>query len=182
MTKNEVEVLENLEKTYREAVSLICRISQKESDEMQKKICDQLNINCQTATKLTAILKDNNTTREKELTNIVTRYMQILGVPANIKGYCYLRTAIVLVINNNGLINSMMNDVYQTVAKRYNTTVSRVERAIRHAIEVSFSKTSDLKLRSEIFGNSIPIKKWKPTNSAYIAGVADYILQNHNIA
>ncbi len=102
----------------------------------------------------------------------VTNIMHQLGVPAHIKGYLYLRDAITMVIEEIALIGAVTKELYPTVAKKYNTTPSRVERAIRHAIEVSWERGNFAEMKS-IFGNSVEEKSGKPTNSQFIAKIAD---------
>ncbi len=102
----------------------------------------------------------------------VTNIMHQLGVPANIKGYMYLRDAITMVIKEIDLIGAVTKELYPAVAQKYNTTPSRVERAIRHAIEVSWERGNFGEMKS-IFGDSIGEKSGKPTNSQFIAKIAD---------
>lgn len=106
-------------------------------------------------------------------TNITMRIQQ-LGVPAHIKGYQYIRDAITMVIKDMDTINSITKYLYPTVAKHYNTTASRVERAIRHAIEVAWDRGNPDVL-NELFGYTIQGSKGKPTNSEFIALIADKI-------
>lgn len=106
-------------------------------------------------------------------TNITMRIQQ-LGVPAHIKGYQYIRDAITMVIEDMDTINSITKYLYPTVAKHYNTTASRVERAIRHAIEVAWDRGNPDVL-NELFGYTIQGSKGKPTNSEFIALIADKI-------
>ena len=105
---------------------------------------------------------------EMEITNI----MHEIGVPAHIKGYQYLRDAIKMVVNEMDIINSITKQLYPTIAREYNTTPSRVERAIRHAIEVAWSR-GQVDAIDQIFGYTVSIGKGKPTNSEFIAMVAD---------
>lgn len=180
MTKNEIEVLENLQKTYREAVELICKLSEKGSEEGRKAICDQLESNCEKAAQLTAVLKGDGT--KESLESIVTNYLIVLGVPSNLQGYSYLRTAIILAIKDNSVVRDVTERVYKPLANQYGTTISRVERSIRYAIEISFKFTTDQKLISQIFGVNVQSGKRKLTNVVYIAGIADYVLQKHDFA
>lgn len=105
---------------------------------------------------------------------IVTNIIHEIGVPAHIKGYQYLRDAIILVVKDIDIINSITKQLYPTIAKLYHTTPSRVERAIRHAIEVAWDrgKTDTIE---ELFGYVITNGKAKPTNSEFIALIADKI-------
>ena len=102
----------------------------------------------------------------------VTRIIHQIGVPAHIKGYQYLRSAILLAVTDPNTINSVTKVLYPTVAKMYSTTASRVERAIRHAIEVAWSK-GDVDVLLSYFGYTIQESKGKPTNSEFIAMIAD---------
>ncbi len=109
---------------------------------------------------------------EVDLEAKVTGIIHEVGVPAHIKGYQYLREAIIMTVNNMDLINSITKQLYPTVAKRYNTTPSRVERAIRHAIEVAWDR-GDTDVLNSFFGYTIASGKGKPTNSEFIAMIAD---------
>ncbi|MCI5970935.1 MAG: sporulation transcription factor Spo0A [Oscillospiraceae bacterium] len=102
----------------------------------------------------------------------VTAIIQKIGVPAHIKGYQYMRDAIIMVIKDMDAINSVTKILYPTVAKKYNTTSSRVERAIRHAIEVAWDR-GDPEVLDEMFGYTILSSKGKPTNSEFIAMISD---------
>ena len=95
-------------------------------------------------------------------------------MPANIKGYQYLRDAILMTINDNEMINAVTKQLYPEVAKRHKTTSSRVERAIRHAIEVAWSR-GKMDTIDELFGYTVSNGKGKPTNSEFIALIADKI-------
>lgn len=117
----------------------------------------------------------NTASRSKnDLETNITMYIQQLGVPAHIKGYQYIRDAITMVIDDMDTINSITKLLYPTVAKHYNTTASRVERAIRHAIEVAWDRGNPDVL-NELFGYTILGSKGKPTNSEFIALIADKI-------
>lgn len=105
---------------------------------------------------------------EVEVTNI----MHEIGVPAHIKGYQYLRDAIMMVVKDLDIINSITKQLYPSIAREYNTTPSRVERAIRHAIEVAWSR-GQVDTIDSLFGYTVSIGKGKPTNSEFIAMVAD---------
>ena len=112
---------------------------------------------------------------KNELVNIeyiVTDIIHQIGIPAHIKGYHYLRTAIILSINDEEMINCVTKLLYPTVAQRYNTTSSRVERAIRHAIEIAWDR-GDVDVLNSIFGYTVHNMRGKPTNSEFVALVAD---------
>ena len=102
----------------------------------------------------------------------VTQIIHQIGVPAHIKGYQYLRTAILLTIQDSDIINSVTKVLYPSVAKKYATTTSRVERAIRHAIEVAWDR-GDVDTLNSYFGYTIQNNRGKPTNSEFIAMIAD---------
>ena len=102
----------------------------------------------------------------------VTKIIHQIGVPAHIKGYQYLRTAILLTVKDSDIINSVTKILYPSVAKKYQTTTSRVERAIRHAIEVAWDR-GDVDTLNSYFGYTIQNNRGKPTNSEFIAMIAD---------
>ena len=107
---------------------------------------------------------------EKDVTDMIHE----IGVPAHIKGYQYLRDAIVMSVNDMDMLNSITKILYPTIAKKYQTTSSRVERAIRHAIEVAWSR-GKMDTIDEMFGYTIHNGKGKPTNSEFIALITDRI-------
>jgi two-component system response regulator (stage 0 sporulation protein A) len=102
----------------------------------------------------------------------VTEVIHQIGVPAHIKGYQYLRDAIIMTIENIDVVNAVTKVLYPTVAKKYNTTSSRVERAIRHAIEVAWDR-GDIEVLQGYFGYTVSNIKGKPTNSEFISMIAD---------
>ncbi len=107
-----------------------------------------------------------------DLEVVVSDIMHQIGVPAHIKGYQYLREAIILSINDSEMMNSVTKVLYPTVAKTFSTTSSRVERAIRHAIEVAWDR-GDVDVLSSYFGYTIQNSRGKPTNSEFIAMISD---------
>lgn len=102
----------------------------------------------------------------------VTKIIHQIGVPAHIKGYQYLRTAILMAAEDASVINAVTKVLYPTVAKQYKTTASRVERAIRHAIEVAWDR-GDVDVLNSFFGYTVQNSRGKPTNSEFIAMIAD---------
>ena len=108
------------------------------------------------------------------LESMVTEIIHEIGVPAHIKGYKYLREAIILTVEDPEMINGVTKILYPTVAKRYSTTASRVERAIRHAIEVAWDR-GDVDTLQKYFGYTVSGIKGKPTNSECIAMIADHL-------
>ena len=119
------------------------------------------------------VVKDNVVT-DPELELMVTEIIHQIGVSAHIKGYHYLREAIILSVKNSEIINSVTKLLYPTVAKNHGTTSSRVERAIRHAIEVAWDR-GDIDVLNSYFGYTIQNDRGKPTNSEFIAMIADKI-------
>lgn len=113
---------------------------------------------------------------ETEITNIIHE----IGVPAHIKGYLYLREAIKMVIDNVELLGAVTKELYPSIAKKFNTTPSRVERAIRHAIEVAWSR-GKVDTINQLFGYTVHNTKGKPTNSKFIAMIADKLRLEHSM-
>ena len=116
----------------------------------------------------------NGEDRERNLESDVTNIIHEIGVPAHIKGYQYLREAIMMSVEDNEMLNSITKVLYPSIAKKYQTTPSRVERAIRHAIEVAWSR-GKMETLDAMFGYTINTGKGKPTNSEFIALIADKI-------
>lgn len=114
----------------------------------------------------------DHTKPSDDLEIIVSDIMHQIGVPAHIKGYQYLRTAILLTVNDPELMHSVTKVLYPTIAKMYSTTSSRVERAIRHAIEVAWDR-GDVDVLNAYFGYTIQNSRGKPTNSEFIAMISD---------
>lgn len=113
-------------------------------------------------------------TKSVKLEEIVTKYLKDMGIPANLKGYSYIRTAIMMTIQNPELVSAVTKILYPEIAVQYKTASNRVERSIRHAIEVTFQRGNSEFLYG-IFGNTISDVKGKPTNSEFIALLADEI-------
>ena len=116
--------------------------------------------------------RSDENSRTPDIETQVTKIIHQIGVPAHIKGYQYLRTAILLTVNDSDIINSVTKILYPSVAKKYQTTTSRVERAIRHAIEVAWDR-GDVDTLNSYFGYTIQNNRGKPTNSEFIAMIAD---------
>ena len=130
--------------------------------ELEDKILDTFN----TSEKKTINLLNNN------LQISISKMLHELGMPSHIKGYQYIREAISMVYNNPEIVGGITKELYPELASKFDTTVSRVERAIRHAIEVSWNR-GDWDLMEDVFGHSVDIDKAKPTNSEFIVTVAD---------
>lgn len=134
---------------------------------------------------------DINKKKKKESKNIdfhhnnlqisITKILHELGIPSHIKGYQYIREAIGIIYERPETIGGITKELYPELAEKFDTTVSRVERAIRHAIEVSWNR-ANWSLMEEIFGNSVDIDKAKPTNSEFIVTIADKLkLEFHKV-
>lgn len=128
--------------------------------------------------------KTVNTVEKKivihDLEQDVTNMIHEIGVPAHIKGYQYLREAIMMSVDDPSMISSITKILYPTIAKRFQTTPSRVERAIRHAIEVAWSR-GRMETLDAMFGYTIDTGKGKPTNSEFIALIADRIRLSYRV-
>ena len=123
-------------------------------------------------------------TDKVSIETLVTNIIHEIGVPAHIKGYQYLREAIIIAVNDMDVINAITKVLYPEVAKNFGTTPSRVERAIRHAIEVAWDR-GDLDTLQKFFGYTVSNTKGKPTNSEFIALIADKLqlqLKGQNVA
>ena len=110
--------------------------------------------------------------KKQSLENMVTEIIHEIGVPAHIKGYQYLRESIIRTVKDMSLMNAVTKALYPMVAKKYSTTPSRVERAIRHAIEVAWDR-GDIEVLQKYFGYTVSNSKGKPTNSEFIALISD---------
>lgn len=104
----------------------------------------------------------------------ISETLKELGVPVNLSGYFYLKYAVEVMLEDMSLVHYITKKLYPMVATKFNTTPSRVERAIRHAIEVGWHK-GDSKLRRELFRNTIDKTQYQPTNSEFIATIADWL-------
>ena len=123
---------------------------------------------------------EDKTATGVNLQTVISDLLHTLGVPTHIRGYQFIRDGI-LIIYNNSNISYVTKDVYPTIAEKYETTPSRVERAIRHAIEISWSR-GDINVMSDIFGNSLDLDRDKPTNSEYLTTLADRIKISNDLA
>jgi two-component system response regulator (stage 0 sporulation protein A) len=144
-----------------------------ELSDLEKRILDVSNVNKNTGK--TIDLYHNN------LQISITKILHELGIPSHIKGYQYIREGIEILYNKPDLIGGITKELYPEIANKFDTTVSRVERAIRHAIEVSWNR-GNWQLMEDIFGHSVDIDKAKPTNSEFIVTVADKLrLEFHKV-
>lgn len=119
--------------------------------------------------------------KERDLESSIAKIIHEVGVPAHIKGYLYLREAIWLVYHDIELLGSITKVLYPKIAEKYHTTPSRVERAIRHAIEVAWNR-GDLESLSSLFGYPVNVSKSKPTNSEFIAMVSDRLRLENRVS
>lgn len=138
-------------------------------------LCERILLFC--GRKTTSAPKSSDPPEEYQLEKMITEIIHQIGVPAHIKGYHYLRDAILMSIKEKEAINSVTKILYPSVAKHYKTTSSRVERAIRHAIEVAWDR-GDVDVLYSYFGYTIQNNRGKPTNSEFIAMIADKINLN----
>lgn len=115
-----------------------------------------------------------NPVKARNLDVEVTKIIHQMGVPAHIKGYQYLRDAIMLVIDDVSLLGAVTKELYPMIAEKYHTTPSRVERAIRHAIELAWDR-GNVDMMNRFFGYTINVERGKPTNSEFIAMIADKV-------
>ncbi len=125
-------------------------------------------------------VKKTESVYDQDLKISVTKLLHELGVPSHIKGYQYIREGILILYDNPEIIGGITKELYPEIASKFDTTVSRVERAIRHAIEVSWNR-GNIDLMEEIFGHSVDYDKAKPTNSEFIVTVADKLKIEHGI-
>lgn len=156
-------------------------------DVFTKRIRQMFNntISSDEAKKTVSILDTNeikiNKNEPVDLESEITSIIHEIGVPAHIKGYMYLREAISMVVNDIELLSAVTKELYPSIAKKYNTTASRVERAIRHAIEVAWSR-GQVDTINKLFGYTIHNDKGKPTNSEFIAMVADKLRLKNKVS
>ena len=144
-----------------------------EFDQLEQKIITCAN-KFTDAPKPKSVLQQPTVLDQRQLDTIVTAIIKEIGIPAHIKGYSYLREAIQMVYYNIELLGSVTKILYPEIAKKFSTTPSRVERAIRHAIEVAWNR-GNFESISEMFGYTVHHMKSKPTNSEFIAMIADKI-------
>lgn len=143
-----------------------------ELEDLEKRIVDV----CKSTNKGKHInLKQNN------LQISITKILHELGIPSHIKGYQYIREGIGIIFERPETIGGITKELYPELAQKFDTTVSRVERAIRHAIEVSWNR-GDWDLMEEIFGHSVDIDKAKPTNSEFIVTIADKLRLDYHVS
>ncbi len=183
-------VLENLKKIDEKKRPLVMAMSSFANPRLEKEILEagaayyflkpfDINMMAERIIKLSGwrneispLLVNSKCVTDTELEVMVTDIIHQIGVPAHIKGYHYLREAIMLSIKNSEIINSVTKLLYPTVAKNFSTTPSRVERAIRHAIEVAWDR-GDIDVLNSYFGYTIQNERGKPTNSEFIAMISD---------
>ena len=136
--------------------------------DLAERICQLCSMNCTKISETQRPPAELDTSLKIQVTEILHQ----IGVPAHIKGYHYLRDSILMAVEDPDIINSVTKRLYPGVAKRYNTTASRVERAIRHAIEVAWDR-GDVDILNSYFGYTIHNTRGKPTNSEFIAMISD---------
>ncbi|NLN14984.1 MAG: sporulation transcription factor Spo0A [Tissierellia bacterium] len=149
--------------------------------ERLKQICN-LNINSVNEESFMAAIKEEPAaSKERDLEGRITQIIQEIGIPAHIKGYQYIREAINMVIEDMDYLGAVTKELYPAVAAKFNTTPSRVERAIRHAIEVAWNR-GKIETLNKIFGYTVSNSKGKPTNSEFIALIADKLRLEEEVA
>ncbi len=121
------------------------------------------------------------TQKDRNIDTEVTAIIHEIGIPAHIKGYRYLREAILMVVDRVELLGGITKELYPTIARNHNTTPSRVERAIRHAIEVAWSR-GNVETINKLFGHTVNRERGKPTNSEFIAMVADKLRMESKVS
>ena len=126
-------------------------------------------------------MEKNEGYKEQNLESEVTSIIHEIGVPAHIKGYQYLREAIMMSVMDIEMLNSITKILYPTIAKKFQTTPSRVERAIRHGIELAWDR-GNIDLMNKYFGYTIDVERGKPTNSEFIAMIADKLKMANRLA
>lgn len=110
----------------------------------------------------------------------VSEILHNLGIPSHIRGYQYIRDGILMIYNNDKYVNFITKEIYPELALKYDTTPSRVERAIRHAIEISWER-GDMDLMEDLFGHSVAFERSKPTNAEYLNTIADRMRLNNKL-
>lgn len=125
-------------------------------------------------------IKNETEVRDNEVDLKISKLLHSLGIPSHIRGYQYVRESIYIMYHNPDIIGGITKCIYPEIANRFDTTSSRVERAIRHAIEVSWAR-GDYEVMEEIFGHSVDFDRSKPTNSEFIATIADSLRLNKNV-
>ena len=135
----------------------------------------------QVAMTATEMISTSNNRGPVDLETEITNIIHEIGVPAHIKGYMYLREAITMVVNDMELLSAVTKELYPSIAKKYNTTASRVERAIRHAIEVAWDR-GQVEAINKLFGYTVHNEKGKPTNSEFIAIIADKLRLKNKVS
>lgn len=135
----------------------------------------------QVAMTATEMISTSNNRGPVDLETEITNIIHEIGVPAHIKGYMYLREAITMVVNDMELLSAVTKELYPSIAKKYNTTASRVERAIRHAIEVAWGR-GQVEAINKLFGYTVHNEKGKPTNSEFIAIIADKLRLKNKVS
>ena len=140
-----------------------------------QKLSETIRTICSKKTHSVTIPKENDTLKKSDNIELrITEVLRSMGIPANLKGYLFLREAIHMVFDNFELMSGVTKAIYPEIAKKYHTTSSRVERAIRHSIEVGWNRGSIEQLNL-VFGHTVSPLKGKPTNGEFIALIADYL-------
>ena len=149
-------------------------------EELEKELRDLLNCDSDVIKKgIVAETKINSSDDEETVIfKEITDFLQSIGMPSNIKGFHYVRYAIQLSVQDFSITDAITKQLYPAVAEKFGSTNTRAERAIRHAIDVAWNR-GNVDKYEELFGKAINLSKWKPTNSEFIATVADQIRLKH---
>lgn len=161
--RNNINTVKTLLKDYLESEDLRVKVEFFEGKEEIKRII---------------INKSEDEVKEADIVGEITKKLHDIGIPAHIKGYSYLREAIMMGYEDIGLLDAITKLLYPEIAKKYKTTPSRVERAIRYAIEVACAR-GNTEIFNEIFGYTVGEKKGNPTNSEFIATIVDNLKMKH---
>ncbi len=129
---------------------------------------------------LTSLSSEEESPKDNKIELAISKLLHSLGIPSHIRGYQYIRESIYIMYQNPDMIGGITKTIYPEIANRFDTTASRVERAIRHAIEVSWAR-GDYEVMEEIFGHSVDYDRSKPTNSEFIATLADNLRLNKTL-
>lgn len=152
----------------RSAVKVLSTLSDEEWEKIVQVISNQAEFKEEAEV---GVKRISYTEKEKRVTEVLKN----LGIPSHIKGYAYVKKAILLIIEDSEkYISSITKELYPTIAQEFKTTSSRVERAIRHAVDVAWER-GNIEIQEKIFGYSVSPGKGKPTNSELLAGIAEYV-------
>ncbi len=185
--KDGLYVLENMQKNKITKPIIVCtsfntdeiisKVSKYNPKDFIAKPMDLVELEGKILDAVIEVPKNANKTNDLEIS--ISKLLHDLGVPSHIKGYQYIREGVLLMYKSPEIIGAITKELYPEIATKYDTTVSRVERAIRHAIEVSWNR-GDVDLMEEVFGHSVDYDRAKPTNSEFIVTISDKLRLEYN--